>query len=279
MVGDDNKEGKGMRLAWATDTHLDASDWHYGLVEQVVGESADALVLCGDISEGPFLQHRLQLLSGALAPRPIWFVLGNHDYYGSTFWKTRRRVARVCRNTPGLEWLSSSGVVPLTGQTALIGDDGWYDLRLGSYEPEQLKDRLDDFFWNFDLKALDGEPLADRLRLLADRSCARLQRRLRQALQYGYRTIVVATHVPPFKEACWYKGAPCAEDLLPFFGCGAMGEMLVREMEIHPQATLTVLCGHTHAGPCDLLIRPNLRVLVGTADYGWPKVAGVLELQ
>jgi hypothetical protein len=48
-------------------------------------------------------------------------------------------------------------------------------------------------------------------------------------------------------------------------------------MIAHPDARMTVLCGHTHgAGVVDVL--PNLRVVTGGADYGAPALQDVLAL-
>jgi hypothetical protein len=64
------------------------------------------------------------------------------------------------------------------------------------------------------------------------------------------------------------------DDWLPFFTCGAAGEVLRDAMATRPDATMTVLCGHTH-GAGEATILPNLRVLTGAAEYGAPAVRAV----
>jgi Icc protein len=89
--------------------------------------------------------------------------------------------------------------------------------------------------------------------------------------------VVVATHVPPFREACWYEGQISHDDWIPYFTCAAVGDVLHQAMLDHPDHTMTVLCGHTHgAGVADVL--PNLRVLTGGAEYGAPVLQDVLHL-
>ena len=67
------------------------------------------------------------------------------------------------------------------------------------------------------------------------------------------------------------------DDWLPFFTCAAVGEVLRAAMSAHPDARMTVLCGHTHgAGVVDVL--PNLRVITGGADYGAPALQELLAL-
>src|SRR3977135_541574 len=60
------------------------------------------------------------------------------------------------------------------------------------------------------------------------------------------RTVVILTHVPPFREACWHEGQISNDDYLPHFACRAVGERLTAIMQERPDQCLTVLCGHTH---------------------------------
>ena len=264
-----------MRLAWASDTHLDAADWHYDLVQQVQDNRADGLVICGDVAEGPFLAQALQRLAADM-PVPVWFVLGNHDYYGAGFWKTRRMVISACKRGDSVQWLSRIGVVRLSHTTALIGDDGWYDLRAGNLKPDFVAGSLEDFAWNPDLCHVDNAALAPLIQRLADRSTLRLQRKLRQAIQSGYRRVVLATHVPPYLQVCRHRDKPTSHEQLPIFCNTGLGRMLAHEMAAQPMLQLTVLCGHTHTS-AEVQVLPNVQVLVGAAEYGYPRLTGVLE--
>jgi predicted MPP superfamily phosphohydrolase len=82
-----------MKLAWATDIHLGhASESVRRKFYQSVKEQADALVVTGDIAESHILGSALTALA-TLTERPIYFVLGNHDYYRGPITGTRRQVA------------------------------------------------------------------------------------------------------------------------------------------------------------------------------------------
>ena len=59
-----------------------------------VNEQADALVVTGDIAESPTLSSALTSLA-TLTERPVYFVLGNHDFYRGTVVDTRRQVGDV----------------------------------------------------------------------------------------------------------------------------------------------------------------------------------------
>jgi hypothetical protein len=64
---------------------------------------------------------------------PIYFVLGNHDFYHGSIAAVRQAVARQSAASRWLHWLPISGVVPLTATTALVGHDSWADGRLGDF--------------------------------------------------------------------------------------------------------------------------------------------------
>ena len=74
------------RVAWATDVHLNfcSPEGRNAFCEAVRAHGPDALLLGGDIDEAPGLIAQLRALETSLR-LPIFFVLGNHDYYRSTF--------------------------------------------------------------------------------------------------------------------------------------------------------------------------------------------------
>ena len=99
---------------------------------------------------------------------------------------------------------------------------------------------------------------------------------LTEALQMA-PNVVLVTHVPPFREACWYEGILSDDNWAPHFSCGAVGRVLLQQMQNHPQANLLVLCGHTHgSGTAEIL--PNLQVLTGGAKYGHPVIQRIWEV-
>ena len=89
--------------------------------------------------------------------------------------------------------------------------------------------------------------------------------------------MIVLTHVPPFREACWYEGQTTDDNWAPYFVCGQVGEVLRRAGQDRPTCQLTVLCGHTHnAGFAQ--ITDQLVVHTGAARYGHPDVEAVVEV-
>ena len=56
------------------------------------------------------------------------------------------------------------------------------------------------------------------------------------------------------------------------------GDVLLDMMRDRPDQDMMVLCGHTHhSGTVQML--PNLQVLTGTAEYGAPCIAQILEVE
>jgi len=78
--------------------------------DQIVAEQPQVLLVTGDIGESDSVVRFVTEL-GQLAP--IYFVLGNHDYYRGSIRRVRTEVAELCSTTPKLVWLTSAEVVEL----------------------------------------------------------------------------------------------------------------------------------------------------------------------
>ena len=123
---------------------------------------------------------------------------------------------------------------------------------------------------------LDKPALRRMLETLGDEAAAYLKSVLPEAAG-RYPRVIVATHVPPFREAACHEGRPSADDYLPFFACKAVGDVLLEAARSFPDCQVLVLCGHTHGGG-EVQVLDNLRVLTGPAEYGKPKVERVLSV-
>lgn len=263
------------RLAWLTDLHLNFVT--PGLIDRLcraVREAgADAVLLGGDIGEALDVEEQLEGLDARLG-LPIYFVLGNHDYYRGSIARVRAGVEALCARTPSLHWLPVSGVVALTPETALVGHDGWADGRFGDYARSDVL--LNDDLLIEELSGLDERERLLRLNALGDEAAAHFRAALPAALARS-RRVIILTHVPPFREACWHRGQVSDDAWLPHFACKAVGEALIEAMAEHPECEMTVLCGHTHS-PGEVQVLPNLRVLTGGAEYGKPELQRVLTV-
>jgi Icc protein len=266
-----------MRLAWLTDIHLNFVTpavrlrFARALARALARAAVDGVIVTGDIGEADSFAPLLDELACAVA-RPVWFVLGNHDFYGGAIHAVRDRARTLTAEHAWLRWLPACGTVSLTDEVALVGHDGWGDARLGNAAHTNIE--LSDFHLIENLR-LERSARTRRLNALGDEAAAYLRSTVREALAPA-RHVVVATHVPPFREACWHEGQMSDDDWVPYFACAAVGDVLRQAMLDHPGRRMTVLCGHTHgAGVADVL--PNLRVLTGGAEYGVPVVQDVLR--
>ena len=264
-----------MRLVWATDIHLNflRPDERAKFFGDIRDKAPDLVFITGDIAEAPCLQELLHEMQQAIAV-PIYFVLGNHDFYHSSIETVRQDIQAWCMAQSGLHYLSALGPIELTSKTVLIGHDGWGDGRFGNYEQSPV--RLNDQELIRDFQGLNGESVHAKLYSLGDESAAYLREMFTKVLD-SYEQIICLTHVPPFKEACWYQGKMGNDDWLPYFACQAVGEALFEFSQARPHTSVTVFCGHTHhAGTVQIL--PNLRILTGLAEYGAPSISDILEI-
>ena len=269
------------QLVWLTDIHLNfVDDTARERFLRSVGEQAEAVAVSGDITESHQLSKHLGEM-GQFVQKPVYFVLGNHDFYGSSVAQTRPMTADIARHSQYLNYLTAMGVVELSSTTAVIGHDGWADGRVGDYDNYNmiLSDHLliaEIAKW-YERGILDKCGLSNTLRLLADEAAGHLETTLEYAAS-RYDKIILVTHVPPFRESSWHKGTVSDEDYLPYFACKAVGNVLRKVMLAHPQSRLLVLCGHTHGGG-ELKVLENLHVLTGEAKYGKPAIQQVIDIE
>ncbi len=263
-------------VAWWTDPHFELlSEIQRKQILRAWNEtSADCAILTGDISHGSAALGWLRQLARVFE-RPIYFVLGNHDFYGTSISRQRAAARDLCGEIENLVYLTLDDVVSLSSTTALVGHDGWGDMREGDWEQTAVRppdfDEIEDLI---DL-AHDRSALRRRLRQLGDEAAEHFRRVLPEALA-GHERVIVATHVPPFREASWYEGVNSTAPWLPFFCCRAVGDVILDMAERYPHRELSVLCGHCH-GTGETQVRENLRVLTGGAEPCSPQVQRVLE--
>lgn len=264
------------RIAWTVDIHLNFlnSNTIRNFLDEIAGYKADALLIGGDIGEAPSITQYLRLIE-AEVECPVYFVLGNHDFYSGSIYEVRWKVEELVSKSDRVHWLPLSGIVELTDKTCLVGHDSWADGRFGNYEQSTVV--LNDYRLIRELSGLDRmAELLPILNKLGDEAAEYLGGLLPDVLS-RYSEVIVLTHVPPFKESCRHQGEISDDNWLPHFSCKAVGDILVNYMREFPDHRMTVLCGHTHSAG-EVSILPNLHVLTGSAEYGRPKLQGMLNV-
>ena len=263
-------------LAWLTDIHLEfvhSPEESDGVLDSVKAAKPDCVLLGGDTSTATHLADTLLMLEDRLRI-PIYFVLGNHDFYYGSISQVRRLANDLTREHARLHWLPAAGVVELTPRTGLLGHDGWGDGRLGKGADSEIY--LSDYSVIEEFIGLPAGERFQKLNQLGDEAAKHFRNVLPAALE-RFPNLILLTHVPPFGESCWYEGHVSGDDYLPHFACKAVGDEILRVAESRPQCLLTVLCGHTH-GQGEVSILPNLRVKTGGAEYGQPRLQEIITV-
>lgn len=278
------------KAVWLTDLHLvflrdkaslEFDPEYHDFLDSVGNSDADMIMISGDIGEAPDNPTLLTGLAEAWQ-KPIYFVLGNHDFYHSSIASVRKDIAELSKETHHLHYLSNIGPVSLTSETGLVGHDGWYDGRSGNYVCCDF--RTNDFTAIRELRFSElryTRPEADDLRRpileqLADEGATHLRTNLRLA-KSSFRKMYVVTHFPPFVESAFRRGRILDEFSSPLAVCTAIGEVLLEAARSAPECEFTVLCGHMHES-CIYQPRENLRVLTGSAKYCSPEIQQVFMI-
>ncbi len=266
-----------MKMLWATDIHLDSANLQgrSRFINQITSAHADALLITGDIANGETIDTELMWILEQTG-LPLYFVLGNHDYYNADIASVRNLIDILTTQHPRLTWLDKAPPVLLGKARYLVGDGGWGDARNGDFLRTSI--RINDHRLIRDLTGHSRIDLQKKLHQLGEESAQRLAQKIATLLndQTPLQEVVVATHVPPFPESAWYMGYSGAEDWIPDFTCKAVGDLLLQVATEHPQIQWTVLCGHGHhEGRVQML--DNLLVHTGKADYGSPAVERCIQ--
>lgn len=268
-----------MKLAWLTDIHLnflddDARNKFYC---DIIKTECDAVLITGDIAEAPSIKDILCEMENCIK-KPIYFVLGNHDYYHGDVNGVRDEMNALTKMHENLFWLPASDIQLLNENTILLGQDGWADGRLGDYKNSRVS--LNDSRMIADLfqqKILGKFALLEKMQQLADIDALQLKANLENAVNNKPKKIIVLTHIPPFKEACMHEGKISDDNWLPYFSSKVMGDVLINVASENPGIEFLILCGHTHS---KALFRPleNMRVKAGASEYYQPVIQEVFGL-
>jgi 3',5'-cyclic-AMP phosphodiesterase len=299
-----------MRLAWTSDLHLvflsrdgDAGDdsltsW----LDTLARQTFDALAISGDISEAPSLHDHLSLLERSLQ-RPIYFVLGNHDFYRGSFQTVIPAVRDFTSDSCRLHCLDLMDFVELTPATALLGHGCWGDGGYGDFFRSQVLlndwkviDELRQWRrgpwrlscltrcgacereiirWPVTCEDLDRPAMLEQLAALGARAADHIRRVLPRALE-AKQNVILLTHTPPFAPRCvptpvdWDGWAPHA-------GCKAAGDAISEIMNDYPDRRLLILSGHVHCSS-DIQISRNIEQRTAGAAYGQPRVEEIIEV-
>ncbi len=231
-------------------------------------------MITGDISNAQRLPMHLGELAGVCAEQTIYFVAGNHDYYGSSLEEVDRSIERVCGRFPNLRHLGRGNAIPLGSDLALVGHQGWPDGRAGWGCRTVTRSR--DHRWIADFRGMSRQAGFAKMEELGRCSGQYFRDVLPHAMQC-YRHVLIATHVPPFVQAVRFGGEQATWAKLPHYANTFAGGAIAGIAAHYPRSRVTVLCGHTHSR-VSVDVTPMLTVRCGHARTGFPAIEEVLEI-
>lgn len=272
------------KLAWLTDIHLD----HFcdnktrtikSFCKEITDLSPDAVVITGDITNGPSILSHFTEMTEAWKDFPVYFVLGNHDFYGSSFRTVRENLHKAIDGNKNFHYLTDLDYVEITPDCAITGHDGWYDGGYGNWFDKGVVVMQDyylinDFFVGaFIPPARTGYDKQVLFGLLQEeaKKCEKHIKHVLPSTLSKYKKVIFATHVPPFEAACVYNGKMSDKNWMPNFSSKKAGDALLKVAKDHElqEKEIVVLCGHTHGeGTCQPY--SNIICHTGYSSYGRP---------
>lgn len=263
-------------LLWISDIHLDEADddEKRRFFDKLASASCDAVLLTGDVSNSEHLVAHLTEIAYACDSTPCFLVLGNHDYFGSSFALVDQAVADLCARHRNLIPLGQGEIIELSRNTALIGCRGWYDGQAGAGSLTKVgsADRhlIDDF------RNLDSARYFDILRKLGHESASYFRSVLPLALT-RYNKVLVGTHIPPFTQALRHGGKNCTWDRQPYFANRSSGNAIFGITKRFPKRQVVVFAGHSHCY-VEISLNSNLHVRVAGAQRGRPAIQPMITI-
>lgn len=274
------------KLFWFTDIHLDhlteprqlTNGMYDGtrrysetkvkdFCERLVAKSPDSVLITGDISIAPMIETHLLMLEKHIPRVPIYFVLGNHDFYNGSIKDVRDRLQKYNGTSGRLIWLNTQGVVSLTKETALVGHDGWYD---GGYS-DWFKSRLvmTEYRIVEEFRAKNQMVVFKTMQELAKQCADHIDKNVQAAAQ-THKNVLFATHVPAFRNNSRAPDRKLSDiNWLPNMSSKMAGDALIRAASAFPDTNFTCLSGHTHTS-WEENYGHNLREITGQSRYGHP---------
>jgi calcineurin-like phosphoesterase family protein len=240
---------------------------------------ADALLMCGDISDRFNFRRTLEVLRIEGWAGNTWFVTGNHDYYEGSFLRGDG-IARDMTEKGEAYWLDHSHPILLSEGVYLVGTSTPYDMRAGIGRHTDIT--MADFYQTDELK--DPVTRLHVLRKRADLMVNRLKHNIQNILlpYTKPKTIIIASHVSPWASTATFRGLPTDNHVLACYVCEILGQAIENYAIYHSDVKFLCLHGHTHGHFKGLLPGwplENIYVMCGAAQYGHPKVHFVLDTE
>lgn len=247
-----------MNVSWLSDIHMNfikkRHKWER-IAARLWGDN-EAMLITGDIAEADTFEESIRVFAAVGGDRPLWFVLGNHDFYGSSIASVHRAAYRLSAELDNVTWLQSSGPIAISHEVALVGVDGWGDCRNGDVFKScvEMSDwyLIEDFMHLTQFEQEISQTTLASIALLCEslglNAAKLLAHKLSVLRHQERRRIVIATHVPPYKEmALDRNGLYPQPSAYPTYSCAQLGEVIDAFAMARPDIQVDVFSGHTHS--------------------------------
>lgn len=261
------------KYIWLTDTHFNFLE-SYKIIEfflELKFQDPDGIFLTGDISNGPNVCKHLHWLQ-RIVDKPIYFVLGNHDYYRSSFQMVEQSVSELVNSNHDLHYMNVENYISLNQDTALIGHNGWYDAKW--HDPLLPVVFLADWYFIDDFKL--GQGNEGRMQIMRDRAAVAAQsigKNLVSALR-EHSTVYLLTHFPPWP---YYQYGIMDNFWKPFNSSKIIAETIEDIMKHLPHKKLIVLAGHTHEARYTKVAH-NIELHVAKAELKKSSIGNIIAI-
>lgn len=267
------------KIAWLSDIHLNFNKEGIGdLAREISGKDVDYVLITGDTSLSGDVCSDLEKLRSSVNVEKIVFLLGNHDFWGSSFEIVSNNAKAL--STDALTYLSCQPKgIKLTEKTILVGSDGWYDAGLFVRQGRVYMNDWDYISDYHEFKNI--ESIVNFSKSVAERHNRYIVEQIREAIADGAQNVMIATHVPPFVHGAQQKcrqQARRTEDIFPWYCNLSLGKMLEDVVDKNSNIKFSVYSGHVHADT-EEKIRDNLLSKTSDAMYGNPRVSEILEIE
>jgi predicted phosphohydrolase len=253
-----------MKYSWATDLHLNFIGSRPGAVD-ALGDymkndtpNSEVLLITGDTSEGPYLKEHLVTLQKTTG-KIIYFIIGNHDYYGSAWGSLEDSLEDLPEN---IILLDNLNYIKHSEEICIIGQSGWFDGILDRKKGFVIGETQRIGGCKFDPPDLILQKAETRSKTQA----LYFEGKVKQAYADGFRKIVFMTHAPPFAKASWHLGNHSEPGWLGIMTSGHMGVSIQHMSDTYKDLDIVVLCGHTHSSG-EYNRGDRIKVLTGDAQY------------
>jgi 3',5'-cyclic-AMP phosphodiesterase len=279
------------KLVWLTDCHLDHVAQTMGnrgiieFIDTVKAQQPDMVVITGDTSTSKLFCEHISAIEAGLRC-PIYFIMGNHDYWGGSMDSLRANVKSLTQVAQQLKYMPLVSHIMIGSKTAVVGHDCWYDANVG--DPMRSSFIMNDWFQIKEFQQYvrqtedtsrvfrDKNSLVLHARKLANEGVNHIAEGIKSASRYANR-IFVLSHPVPFNTAHIYNGKQGSNDAAPWYVCKTLGDTLMEAAKAYPNISFVSLSGHTH-GEYNGQMLKNLKVHVGGALYNLPRIAGIFDV-